>query len=140
MSSPVCFRQVQNSLHQVQTCPMLRIEISFEVSVHDRFRSNFISSAQVRKPKTNQETCLLQFATATTKTIHHFLFDTKETSCAPFSTPAKTIFAYMIFTYNIYIYTISYTPIRIRRNRSQHVQTSHVSKNVSQTKCSRNLQ
>ena len=54
------------------------------------------------------------------------LFDTKETSCAPFSTPAKTIFAYMIFTYNIY--TISYTPIRIRRNRSQHAQTSHVSK------------
>ena len=31
------------------------------------------------------------------------LFDTKETSCAPCSTPAKTIFAYMIFTYNIYI-------------------------------------
>ena len=50
-----------------KTCPMLRIEISFNVLVHDRFRSNFISSAQVQKPKSNQETCHPQFTTATTK-------------------------------------------------------------------------
>ena len=50
-----------------KTCPMLRIEISFKVLVHDRFRSNFISSAQVRTPKSNQETCHPQFTTATTK-------------------------------------------------------------------------
>ena len=55
-----------------KTCPMLRIEISFKVSVHDRFRSNFISSAQVRKTKSNQDSCHHQFTTATTKTIHHF--------------------------------------------------------------------
>ena len=67
-------RQVQSVSDKVKTvciksktCPMLRIEISFKVSVHDRFRSNFISSAQVRKPKSNQETCHLQFTTATTK-------------------------------------------------------------------------
>ena len=69
MSSPVRFRQVQNSLHQVQDMShaSLRIEISFKVLVHDRFRSNFLSSAQVRKPKSNQETCYPQFTTATTK-------------------------------------------------------------------------
>ena len=57
-----------------KTCPMLRIEISFKVLVHDRFRSNFISSAQVRKPKSNQETYHPQFSihNSNNKTIHHF--------------------------------------------------------------------